>query len=102
MLTCAGVKRKAGKGRWMMRWEAMVLERDGPERWFGCARWHPWFGINLSPGSKVVFQSEGLWCYQAPNSEKDIYSSFPAVSAIAAVNEGVEVTLFSAGLSSLS
>lgn len=42
----------------------------------------------MSPSSKVVFQSEGLWCYQAPNSEKDIYSSFPAVSAIAAVNEG--------------
>lgn len=42
----------------------------------------------MSPSSKVVFQSEGLWCYQAPDSEKDIYSSFPAVSAIAAVNEG--------------
>lgn len=31
MLMCGGMKRKAGMGRWMMRWEAIVLERDGPE-----------------------------------------------------------------------
>lgn len=31
VLMCGGVKRKAGKGRWMMYWEAMELERDGTE-----------------------------------------------------------------------
>lgn len=28
---CGGVRRNAGKGRWMMHWEVMVLERGGPE-----------------------------------------------------------------------
>lgn len=27
----AGVRRNVGKGRWMMHWQVMVLERDGPE-----------------------------------------------------------------------
>lgn len=28
---CGGVRRNVGKGRWMMHWEVMVLQRDGPE-----------------------------------------------------------------------
>lgn len=30
MPACGGVERKAGKGRWVMCWEAKVLGRDGP------------------------------------------------------------------------